>query len=101
MSMISETNKISVRHHTNTYDTPEHYSHMFIEDFGRNVVPIYGSKSEIVTCKLDPDKKEIMKSLYELLPSHRQHYRPSFNEIILFEIYNEIVSMRCQTVSII
>ncbi|HNP67039.1 MAG TPA: hypothetical protein PKH16_03955 [Aequorivita sp.] len=81
--MISETDKISVRYHTNTYDTPEHYSHMFIEDFGRNVVPIYGSKSEIVTCKLDPDNKEIMKSLFELLPSHRQHYRPSFNEIIL------------------
>jgi hypothetical protein len=56
---------------------------MFIEDFGRNVVPIYGSKSEIVTCKLDPDNKGIMKSLYELFPSHRQHYRPSFNEIIL------------------
>lgn len=83
MSMISETDKISVRYHTNTYDTFEHYSHMFIEDFGRNVVPIYGSKSEIVTCKLDPDNKEIMKSLCELLPSHRQHYRPSFNEIIL------------------
>jgi hypothetical protein len=56
---------------------------MLIEDFGRNVVPIYGSKSEVVTCELDPDNKEIIKSLYELLPSHRQHYRPSFNEIIL------------------
>lgn len=83
MSMISENDKISVRYHTNTYDRPEHYSHMFIEDFGRNVVPIYGSKSEIVTCKLDPDNEVIMKSLYELLPSHRQHYRPSFNEVIL------------------
>src|SRR5690606_22397444 len=81
--MISETDKISVRYHTNTYEPSELNSHMFIEDFGRNLVPIYGSKSEIVTCKLDPDNKEIMKSLYELLPSHRQHYRPSFNEIIL------------------
>lgn len=83
MSMISESDKISLWYHTNTYDTPEHYTHMFIEDFGRNVVPIYGSKSEAVTCKLDPDNKEIIKSLFELLPSHRQHYRPNFNEIIL------------------
>ncbi len=83
MRMISETDKISIKYHTNKYDTPEHYSHMFIEDFGRNVVPIYGSKSEVVTCKLEPDNKEFMKSLYELLPSHRQHYRPSFNDIIL------------------
>lgn len=81
--MISETDKISVRYHSNTYDIPELNSHMFIEDFGRNVVPIYGSKSEAVTCKLVPDNKEFMKSLYELLPSHRQHYRPSFNNIIL------------------
>ncbi len=83
MSMISETDRISERYHTNTYDATEHYSHMFIEDFGRNVVPIYGSKSEKITCKLDPNNKEIMNSLYELLPSHRQHYRPSFDEIIL------------------
>ncbi|MBU6158732.1 MAG: hypothetical protein KGP35_06835 [Bacteroidetes bacterium] len=83
MSMISETDKISIRYYTNTYDTPEHYSHMFIEDFGRNVVPIYGSKSELITCKLDPDNKEIIKSLYEILPSYRQHFRTSFNEIIL------------------
>jgi hypothetical protein len=84
--MISETDKISIKYHTNKYDTPEHYSHMFIEDFGRNVVPIYGSKSEVVTCKLEPDNKEFMKSLYELLPSHRQHYRPSFNDTILYTI---------------
>jgi hypothetical protein len=83
MSMISETDKISVRYHTNTYEPPELNSHMFIEDFGRNIVPVYGSKSEAVTCKLEPDIKEVMKSLYELLPSHRQHYRPSFNDIIL------------------
>ncbi len=83
MSMISETDKISLNYHTNTYDTPEHYSHMFIEDFGRNVVTIYGSKLEAVTCRLEPNNKEIMKSLYELLPFHRQHYCPSFNDIIL------------------
>lgn len=83
MKMISKTDRISVRYHSNTYDENELNSHMFIEDFGQNVVPIYGSKSEAVTCRLEPDNKEIMKSLYELLPSHRQHYRPSFNEIIL------------------
>lgn len=81
--MITETDKISVRYQTNTYDTPEPNTHMFIEDFGRNVVPVYGSKSEAVICKLEPDSKEIMNSLYELLPSHRQHYRPGINDIIL------------------
>jgi len=83
MSMISESDKISVRYHTNTYETPELNSHMFIEDFGRNIVPVYGSKSEVVMCKLVPDSKDALKSLYELLPSHREHYRPSFNDIIL------------------
>ena len=83
MSKISETDKISVRYYTNMYDIPEQNSHMFIEDFGRNVVPIYGSKSEAVTCKLEPDNKEFIESLYELLPSRRQRYRPSLNDIIL------------------
>lgn len=83
MKMISKTNRISLRYHSNTYDENELDSHMFIEDLGQNVVPIYGSKLEAVTCRLEPDNKEIMKSLYELLPSHRQHYRSSFNEIIL------------------
>ncbi len=83
MSMISEINRISVRYHTNTYDANEPISHMFIEDFGRNIVPVYGSKLEAVSCKLEPDSKEFIKSLYELLPSYRQRYRPSFNDIIL------------------
>jgi hypothetical protein len=84
--MISETDKISESYYTNKFERPEPNSYMFIEDFGRNVVPIYGSKSEIVTCKLDPDNKVIMKSLYELLPAHKQHFRPSFKDIILENI---------------
>lgn len=83
MSMISETDKISVWYHPNTYDAPELNSHMFVQDFGNNIVPLYGSKSETVTCKLKPYNKEIIESLYELLPSHHQHFRPNFNDIIL------------------
>jgi hypothetical protein len=81
--MNSKTDRISIRYYTNTYDIPELHSHMFTEDFGRNIVPIYGSKSETVTCKLEPDNKEFMKSLLELLPSHRQHYRQIFNYTVL------------------
>ncbi len=83
MNMISETDRISVRYQTNTCDATELNSHMFIEDFGRNVVPVYGSRSEAVSCKLEPDSKEVMKSLYEFLPFNHQHYRPSFNDTIL------------------
>jgi hypothetical protein len=81
--MTSENDKISKKDYPNTYDALELKSHMFIEDFGQNVVPIYGSKLDAVCCKLEPENKEIMKSLYELLPSNRQHYHPNFNEIIL------------------
>jgi hypothetical protein len=83
MSMNSESDKISLRYYTNMNDTPEHYSRMFTDDFGHNIVPIYGSKSELVTCKLDTENNEIIKAIYELLPSHRHHYRQSINEIIL------------------
>lgn len=83
MSMISETDRISARYHTNSYVPNELHLNMFMEDFGLNVVPIYGSELEAVSCKLEPDNIDMMKSLYELLPSNRKHYHPNFNEIIL------------------
>lgn len=83
MNIITETDKISIRYHTNTYDAPELNFHMFIEDFGHNVVPINGSKLDAVSCKLEPDNKEIMNLLYEFLPSYRQNYRSGFKDIIL------------------
>lgn len=83
MSMISETDRISARYHTNLYDPNELNTHLFIEDFGLNIIPIYGSKLEAVSCRLEPDNKEMVKSLYELLPSNRQHYHSSFNDTIL------------------
>jgi hypothetical protein len=81
--MISGTDKISVGYQTNTDFHDELNSHMFIEDFWRYIVPIYGSKSEVVTCKLEPDSKEARESLYELLPPHRQQNNSSFRDIVL------------------
>lgn len=86
MNMSSKNDRVSERYPRLRHDTHEHDIDMFIEDFGRNVVPIYGSKVEELTCKIDTDNKEIMKSLNELLPTNGLYYRPSFKEVILESI---------------
>jgi hypothetical protein len=86
MSMTSNTDRIHVRYYSSRLDEYESNSHMFIEDFGNNVVPSYGLKSEGINCILEPDNNDILTMLYELLPSHRQHYRPSLTDAVLNSI---------------
>lgn len=83
MIMITETDKISASCRPSTYDISEHNLNMFIQDFGSNVIPIYDSKSNAITCKLDPENKDFAESLYELFPSNGQYYRTTFNKVIL------------------
>ncbi|WP_124980458.1 hypothetical protein [Nonlabens xiamenensis] len=81
--MISETNRLSIRYHTNTHDEREHNSWMFMDDFSQNIVPVYGSKHEIVQCTLEPVNADFQERLSELLPSYKHRYNEDFNDIIL------------------
>jgi hypothetical protein len=83
--MIPENDKISVNYQSSLIDMLEinHYLNMFMEDFWRDIVPNYGSKSEKITCELKPDHTDFKLSLIELLSSFSQHYHPSFKDIIL------------------
>lgn len=81
--MISETDRLSIKYRTNTYQEKEHYSSMFMDDFYKNIVPIYGSNYEFVQCQLVPVNEKFEEQLSQLLPSFQYRYNEEFNDIIL------------------
>lgn len=80
--MISETDRLSIPYQTNTHENREHHSSMFMDDFNQNIVPIYGSKYEVVQCTLEPVNEIFQKELSELLPSYQHRYNKDFKDII-------------------
>lgn len=83
MNMISENDRIHKRY--STYERPEIdlNSEMFIEDFGKAVVPTYKLRAKSVFCIIYPDNEETKVALSELLPSAYLVYRPTFDQLIL------------------
>lgn len=79
---ISETDRISIRYFIDSNDR-EHYSWMFMDDLTKNVVPVYGSKHEVIQCKLEPENIVFQEHLRKLLPSIKKRYNENFNDTIL------------------
>lgn len=83
---ITETDKISIRHYGNSSESTEHYSWMFMEDFYRNIVPVYRSHQESVNCSLKPETEDFKRKLVDLLPSMGERYNDNFDHAVLKSI---------------
>jgi len=81
----SKSDRISIRYRVEHHQEIEHYSWMFKEDLCRNIVPSRYSGKDTVNCQLQPENKDLVKLLYELLPSNYGRHHDDLNEIILVQ----------------